>query len=81
MRKALAMVMDGIKTDYEMKEIEIYRKDEADEILKSIGSFGSDWVYGYDAFSPYNQDLRIAHSACYSAKPFAPFSNKIIYFE
>ena len=81
MRKALARVFKGSRRGYEIEEIEIYRKDEADAILKSIGSFGSDWVYGYDAFSPYNQDLRIAHSACYSAKPFAPFSNKIIYFE
>lgn len=81
MRKALARVKEYCSDDWKLEEIEIYRKDEADAILKSIGSFGRDWVYGYDAFSPDNQDLRIAHSACYSARPFAPFSNKIIYFE
>ena len=78
MRKALAMVMDGIKTDYEMKEIEIYRKDEADEILKLVENSGGKWVQGYDAFSPNDKNLRVAHSAVYVT---GPSTKEVIYFE
>ena len=77
MRKALAMVMDGIKTGYEMKEIEIYRKDEADEILKLVENSGRNWVQGYDAFSPNDKNLRVAHSAVYDT----PSTKEVIYFE
>ena len=77
MRKALAMVMDGTKTDYEMKEIEIYRKDEADEILKLVENSGRNWVQGYDAFSPNDKNLRVAHSAVYDT----PSTKEVIYFE
>ena len=78
MRKALAMVMDGIKTGYEMKEIEIYRKDEADEILKLVENSGRNWVQGYDAFSPNDKNLRVAHSAVYVT---GPSTKEVIYFE
>ena len=77
MRKALAMVTDGIKTGYEMKEIEIYRKDEADEILKLVENSGRNWVQGYDAFSPNDKNLRVAHSAVYDT----PYTKEVIYFE
>ena len=77
MRKALAMVMDGIKTGYEMKEIEIYRKDEADEILKLVENSGRNWVQGYDAFSPNDKNLRVAHSAVYDT----PSTKEVVYFE
>ena len=77
MRKALAMVTDGIKTGYEMKEIEIYRKDEADEILKLVENSGRNWVKGYDAFSPNDKNLRVAHSAVYDT----PSTKEVIYFE
>ena len=72
------MVMDGIKTDYEMKEIEIYRKDEADEILKLVENSGRNWVQGYDAFSPNDKNLRVAHSAVYVT---GPSTKEVIYFE
>ena len=77
MRKALAMVMDGTKTDYEMKEIEIYSKDEADEILKLVDNSGWNCVQGYDAFSPNDKNLRAAHSAVYDT----PSTKEVIYFE
>ncbi len=78
MRKALAMIMDDIKTGYDMKEIEIYRKDEADEILKLVENSGRNWVQGYDAFSPNDKNLRVAHSAVYVT---GPFTKEVIYFE
>ena len=78
MRKALGMVTDGIKSGYEMKEIEIYRKDEADEILKLVENSGRNWVQGYDAFSPNDKNLRVAHSAVYVT---GLFTKEVIYFE
>ena len=58
-RKALARVRETCNNDWELKEIEIYRKDEADEILKLVENSGRNWVQGYDAFSPNDKNLRV----------------------
>lgn len=77
-RKALARVRETCNNDWELKEIEIYRKDEADEILKLVENSGRNWVQGYDAFSPNDKNLRVAHSAVYVT---GPFTKEVIYFE
>ena len=77
MRKALARVFKGSKRGYEIEEIEIYRKDEADEIIKLVENSGRNWVQGYDAFSPNDKNLRVAHSVVYDT----PSTKEVIYFE